>query len=297
MHDRFGDRIYGRYGFADAFHPTDGWVNPDVIGIDVGITLLSAENLRTARVWEWFMRNAEIPAAMERVGLTRAGNDARFASEPSITRVYSAADYMNRGRSPRSAILVVSIGMVLVLLEAGLAVRAQEPRRALLQPLAQQARRLETALRYLGEPLSDADRQAIDAALAQPDEADGVRQIEQVLDRRVLVRVHINAESRVRVEAGTARPELVQGGTRLFLVKVLNDAGVTAPLVGPWSRICSATTSAPARKPRRSKCWCATTAGARIRWRRPFAAPRRTSRSVCGCSTIRCWRRPSSPTA
>jgi hypothetical protein len=69
MRTRFGDRIYGRYGFADAFHPTDGWVNPDVIGIDVGVTLLSAENLRTGQVWKWFMRNSEIPAAMERVGL------------------------------------------------------------------------------------------------------------------------------------------------------------------------------------------------------------------------------------
>jgi hypothetical protein len=69
MRRRFGDRIYGRYGFADAFHPTDGWVNPDVIGIDVGITLVSVENLRTGRVWAWFMRNAEIPAAMDRVGL------------------------------------------------------------------------------------------------------------------------------------------------------------------------------------------------------------------------------------
>ncbi len=69
MHQRFGDRIYGRYGFADAFHPTDGWVNPDVIGIDVGITLLSAENLRTGRLWTWFMQNAEIPAAMQRAGL------------------------------------------------------------------------------------------------------------------------------------------------------------------------------------------------------------------------------------
>jgi hypothetical protein len=73
MHDRFGDRIYGRYGFADAFHPTDGWVNPDVIGIDVGITLLSAENLRTGRVWQWFMRNPEIPAALNRAGLIRGG--------------------------------------------------------------------------------------------------------------------------------------------------------------------------------------------------------------------------------
>jgi hypothetical protein len=71
MHDRFGDRIYGRYGFADAFHPADGWVNPDVIGIDVGITLLSAENLRTGSVWQWFMRNPEISAALKRAGLAR----------------------------------------------------------------------------------------------------------------------------------------------------------------------------------------------------------------------------------
>ena len=71
MRTRFGDRIYGRYGFTDAFHPADGWVNPDVIGIDLGITLLSAENLRTGKVWEWFMRNREVPAALDRVGLRR----------------------------------------------------------------------------------------------------------------------------------------------------------------------------------------------------------------------------------
>ena len=65
MRRRFGDRAYGRYGFADAFHPTDGWVNPDVIGIDLGITLLSAENLRTGRVWGWFMRNPEVRGALE----------------------------------------------------------------------------------------------------------------------------------------------------------------------------------------------------------------------------------------
>jgi hypothetical protein len=71
MRRRFGDRIYGRYGFADAFHPSDGWVNPDVIGIDLGITLLSAENLRSGRIWTWFMRNQEIPAAMGRAGMRR----------------------------------------------------------------------------------------------------------------------------------------------------------------------------------------------------------------------------------
>jgi hypothetical protein len=82
MRERFGDRIYGRYGFADAFHPGDGWVNPDVIGIDVGITLLSAENLRTGRIWQWFMKNAEIPAAMERVGMVR--RPSRDLAAPSL---------------------------------------------------------------------------------------------------------------------------------------------------------------------------------------------------------------------
>jgi len=69
MYAKFGKRIYGRYGFVDAFNPTNGWTNPDVIGIDVGITLLSAENLRTEFVWRYFMRNPEIPHAMQLVGL------------------------------------------------------------------------------------------------------------------------------------------------------------------------------------------------------------------------------------
>jgi len=65
MHRKFGSRIYKRYGFVDAFHPVNGWTNPDVIGIDVGITLLSAENLRTGNVWRWFHRNDGIRRAMK----------------------------------------------------------------------------------------------------------------------------------------------------------------------------------------------------------------------------------------
>lgn len=72
MKAKFGDKIYGRYGFVDAFNPNNGWVNPDVIGIDVGITLLSAENARSGNVWRWFMRNKEIPRALQLVGLVPA---------------------------------------------------------------------------------------------------------------------------------------------------------------------------------------------------------------------------------
>jgi hypothetical protein len=34
MQERFGDKIYGRYGFTDALHPTNGWIAPDVLGLD-----------------------------------------------------------------------------------------------------------------------------------------------------------------------------------------------------------------------------------------------------------------------
>jgi hypothetical protein len=100
-----------------------------------------------------------------------------------------------------------------------------------LQPLAQQARRLETALRFLGEPLPAADHDAINQVLAMPDERAAVARLQQVLNPYVLAEVHINPESRVRVTQGAAPPSLVQGGTRLFLVKVVNEAGVTAQLV------------------------------------------------------------------
>jgi len=70
----YGKKIYGRYGFADAFNPASGWVSPDVIGIDVGISLISAENLRTGNVWRWFMGNSEPDQALNLVGLLNLEN-------------------------------------------------------------------------------------------------------------------------------------------------------------------------------------------------------------------------------
>lgn len=76
MKDKYGSQTYGPYGFTDAFNPNTGWVDTDVIGLDQGITLLGAQNLKDGLVWRYFMRNAEIPRAMRLVGLTR-GRGAR----------------------------------------------------------------------------------------------------------------------------------------------------------------------------------------------------------------------------
>jgi hypothetical protein len=68
LKDTYGARGYGRYGFCDAFHPAAGWYDPDVLGIDLGIGLIMAENLRTNFVWNTFGRNPEVSLAMQRAG-------------------------------------------------------------------------------------------------------------------------------------------------------------------------------------------------------------------------------------
>ena len=97
-----------------------------------------------------------------------------------------------------------------------------------LQPLAQQAHQIENALAYLGQPLAGDEISGIDGAMALSGETEAVERLQSILDAHVLAIVQINAESRVKVEIGPAKPELVEAGTRLFLVKVFNDAGVTA---------------------------------------------------------------------
>ena len=66
MKSRFGTQIYGRYGFADAFNPNTNWVDSEVIGIDVGIQLLGIENMRSGKIWQWFMQNPETKLALIR---------------------------------------------------------------------------------------------------------------------------------------------------------------------------------------------------------------------------------------
>jgi hypothetical protein len=68
MRERFGKHAWKRYGFVDAFNPQTNWFDPDVIGIDVGILLLMAENARTGFVWETFMKHADARRGMERAG-------------------------------------------------------------------------------------------------------------------------------------------------------------------------------------------------------------------------------------
>jgi len=75
MKERYGDRIWGRYGFSDAFNAdprwrerfnAEGlWRSPDAVGIDQGAILLAVENARTGRVWKTFMDSAHARRAFD----------------------------------------------------------------------------------------------------------------------------------------------------------------------------------------------------------------------------------------
>jgi hypothetical protein len=110
-----------------------------------------------------------------------------------------------------SAYLVVSRARILVAAQDGS-----------LQPFLAQIRRLVQAMKFLGQPFTTAEENA----LSKKTRADALA----VLDRRSLIEVHINPEARVSVTRGAARAELVEQGWRCFLVKVVNEGGVTASL-------------------------------------------------------------------
>jgi hypothetical protein len=174
-----------------------------------------------------------------------------------------------------------------------------------LQPLAAQATRVADAMDALGSPLAADDRKALEAAAKADDHAKGVEAIQKVLDRYCLVFVNINPEARVKVARGPAEAALVEAGWRTFLVKVTNEAGVTAelkvaspsalPIAGSpagdvtnrWLEIISHTAQ-PMQKTLSgwessiglSPSTAATPASARRSWRSTPATARRTSVSA-----------------
>src|SRR5262245_60234625 len=100
-----------------------------------------------------------------------------------------------------------------------------------LQPVGAQVKRLIETLDSLGAPLAPRDVTALEKAIQSTDNDAAVEAIQKTLDKYCLAGVNINPESRVKVARGPAKAELLEQGWRTFLVKVHNEAGVTAELL------------------------------------------------------------------
>jgi hypothetical protein len=77
MRNRYGDRLWTRYGFVDAFNPTyvtphtpAGWFDHDHLGIDQGPVALMIENHRNGFVWEVMKKNRYLVEGLRRAGFT-----------------------------------------------------------------------------------------------------------------------------------------------------------------------------------------------------------------------------------
>ena len=86
MHNQYGDLLFTRYGFLDAFNPTftftdatlqrgsidpgRGWGDDNYLGIDQGPILLMIENYRTGFVWEVMKRSPYIRAGLKKAGFS-----------------------------------------------------------------------------------------------------------------------------------------------------------------------------------------------------------------------------------
>lgn len=65
-----GDRLWGQYGFYDAFNMHDRWFARSYLAIDQGPIIVMIENYRTGLVWNLFMSCPEIQAGLQKLDIT-----------------------------------------------------------------------------------------------------------------------------------------------------------------------------------------------------------------------------------
>jgi hypothetical protein len=67
------EKLKGEYGFQDAYNLTKNWYDPDVIGIDKGISLLMLANYENDFVHQVVMKNKTIQNGLQRLQITAGG--------------------------------------------------------------------------------------------------------------------------------------------------------------------------------------------------------------------------------
>jgi len=92
---RYGDVLFRRYGYVDAYNPSFdcrlppalgaclpgvGWIGPDHIGIDQGLILAMVENYRSGLVWSVMRRSGPLRRGLLRAGFTGGWLEAPLPS-------------------------------------------------------------------------------------------------------------------------------------------------------------------------------------------------------------------------
>ena len=65
---KLGDKLWGNYGFVDAFNLTNVWFANSYLAIDQGPEIIMIENYRSGLLWNLFMSSPEIKTGMKSLG-------------------------------------------------------------------------------------------------------------------------------------------------------------------------------------------------------------------------------------
>jgi hypothetical protein len=79
FNSKYGNRIWGKYGYLDSFNPTLNWVNNDNIGIAQGPMMIMIENFRTGFVWEYVMRDPIVQKGLGVLGFEYLAEVSRYS--------------------------------------------------------------------------------------------------------------------------------------------------------------------------------------------------------------------------
>ncbi len=68
LYENLGDKVWGEFGFYDAYSETANWFPKRYIGIDQGPIVVMIENGRTGLIWDLFMSAPEVKAGLTKLG-------------------------------------------------------------------------------------------------------------------------------------------------------------------------------------------------------------------------------------
>jgi hypothetical protein len=84
FYEGLGDRIWGRFGFVDAFSEQHGWTADTYVAINQGPLIAMVENYRSGLIWKLFMRIPEIQAGLQTLGFRRAPPPEQPGGRPRL---------------------------------------------------------------------------------------------------------------------------------------------------------------------------------------------------------------------
>lgn len=88
FYEKHYDKLWGSYGFADAFNLDKNWFSKDVYGIDQGPLILMIENYRSGLIWKTMKGNSALNKALKAVGFKPGTKKLDWPDPPQANAIY-----------------------------------------------------------------------------------------------------------------------------------------------------------------------------------------------------------------